>query len=221
VTFIDIFQDSFRSLGSHFAGAVTNTAGLILKFFVALIALYYFIKDGRQFLDELIKLSPLEDSEDVAIVHRLDKVTHSLIRGTLVIAALQGLFVGLGFTLFGVPNPVLWGAIAAIGALIPMVGTGMVTAPAIIYLFLTGNVAAGIGLLAWSMLLVGLVDNIIGPKLIGNGARIHPLLVLLAVLGGIALFGISGFLLGPLLLGFLMALSEIYKVKVQELHKQA
>ena len=192
----------------------------MLKFVVAIIALFYFVKDGRSFLSEIVKLSPLKDSEDVMIVRKLDRVTHSLIRGTLVIAVLQGLLVGLGFLVFGVPNPVLWGSLAAIGALIPTVGTGIVTAPAIVFLAFSGHLAEAVGLFAWAMLVVGLVDNIIGPKLIGSAAKIHPLFVLLSVLGGISLFGIAGFLLGPLIFGFLMALAEIYKVKIKEMHSR-
>lgn len=215
-----ILQNSFNNLSSHIGGAVTGTANLILKFFVALVALYYFFKDGKKFLYEIVKLSPLKDMEDVAIVHKLDAVTHSLIRGTLVIAVLQGLFVGMGFVLFGIPNPVLWGFIAAVSALIPTLGTSLVTTPAIVYLFVTGDVVAGIGLLAWALLIVGLVDNIIYPKIVGSDAKIHPLFVLLSVMGGIILFGISGFLLGPLFLGFLVALSEIYKAKIKELHEK-
>jgi predicted PurR-regulated permease PerM len=217
----EIVQTSLQNLGTHFAGVITSTTSMILKFFVALIALYYFIKDGKRFVHELIHLSPLNDSEDEAIVHKIDRVTHSLIRGTLVIAALKGLFVGLGFLLFGIPNPVLWGSFAAISALIPTLGTGIVTAPAIIYLFVTGQIAEGIGLTAWSVVIVGLVDNILEPKLIGGGAKIHPLFVLISVLGGLAVFGIAGFLLGPLIFGFLVALAEIYKVKINELHEIA
>ena len=215
-----ILQNSLNNLSSHIGTAVAGTANLILKFFVAVIALYYFFKDGKKFLYEIVKLSPLKDMEDVAIVHKLDAVTHSLIRGTLVIAVLQGLFVGIGFVLFGIPNPVLWGFIAAVSALIPTLGTSIVTAPAIVYLFVTGDFVAGVGLLAWAALIVGLVDNIIYPKIVGNDAKIHPLFVLLSVMGGIILFGISGFLLGPLFLGFLVALSEIYKAKIKELHEK-
>jgi predicted PurR-regulated permease PerM len=119
-----------------------------------------------------------------------------------------------------VPNPVLWGAIAAIGALIPNIGTSVVSIPAIIYLFVTGNVPQAIGYIGWSVFVVGLVDNIIGPRLIGGSARIHPLFVLLSVLGGIAMFGISGFLLGPLTVGLLVALAEIYKVKIRQIHER-
>ena len=220
IDFGQIIQNSLNNLSAHIGVAVTGTANALLKLFVAIIALYYFFKDGKKFLYEIMKLSPLKDREEIAIVQKLEAVTHSLIRGTLVIAVLQGLCVGLGFVVFGIPNPVLWGFIAAVSALIPALGTSLVTAPAIIYLFLTGNVIAGIGLLAWAALIVGVVDDIIYPKIVGGGTKIHPLFVLLSVLGGIMLFGISGFLLGPLFLGFLVALSEIYKVKIKELHEK-
>lgn len=221
VDFSEIIKDSFQSVGTNLGGIISGTTSLVFKFFISLIALFYFIKDGKMFLRELIKLSPLEDSEDDAIVKKLNTVSHSLIRGTLVIATLQGLLTGLGFLMFGVPNPVLWGSLAAVSALVPTLGTGIILLPAVIFLFATGSVAAGIGLAAWGTLVVGLLDNILAPKLIGGRSKIHPLFILLSVLGGLATFGIAGFLLGPLVLGFLVALSEIYKVKINEIHKMS
>lgn len=218
IDFGEVVRNSFQNIGNNLGGIISGTTSLVFKFFISLIALFYFIKDGKKFLKELVKLSPLEDTEDAAIVHKLNTVSHSLIRGTLVVATIQGLLTGLGFLTFGIPNPVLWGAVAAICALVPTLGTSIISIPAIIYLFATGNIAAGIGLTAWATLAVGLVDNLLGPKLIGGRSKIHPLFVLLSVLGGLATFGIAGFLLGPLVLGFLVALSEIYKVKINEIH---
>lgn len=216
-----VMQTLFEQVGAHAGEFVAGAADVILKMLVSIIALYYLLKDGRAFLYGFIQLSPLSDEEDVQIIHKLKEVSYSLIRGTLVIAVLQGLMTGLGFLMFGVPNPVLWGALAAVGALLPMVGTGIVAVPAVLYLAVAGHYAAAIGLAAWSMLIVGLVDNVIGPKLIGSGARIHPLFVLLSVLGGLILFGMAGFLIGPLLFGLLIALWEIYKVKIKEMHQRA
>ncbi len=221
VSLSEVFQGFVQGVGSYVGNILTNMAGFILKFLVAVIALYYFIRDGERFIEELIKLSPLVDYEDRAIVEKLNNVAHSLIRGTLVIAVLQGVLTGFGFFLFGVPSPILWGSVAAFGALIPTIGTSVVSIPAVIYLFFTGHTVAAIGLAAWAMLFVGLIDNILGPRLIGNGAKIHPLFVLLSVLGGLAVFGISGFLLGPLVFGFLLALAEIYKIKIIEIHKRS
>jgi len=215
----NLVQRSMEYIGSHAAAAVTETVSAVFKMFVAIIALFFFIRDGHVFICNLVKLSPLSDDEDLQIVEKLRTVAYSLIRGTMVIAVLQGVLTGIGFVIFGIPNPVLWGSVAAVGALIPTLGTGVVALPAATYLLLTGQYAAAIGFGAWAMLIVGLVDNIIGPKLVGEGARIHPLFILLSVLGGLAVFGLPGFFLGPLIFGILVALSEIYRVKIKEIHR--
>ena len=217
-----ILQKSTQYIGTLATNAVTGTLGVVFKLFIAIITLFFFLRDGKSFVETLIRLSPLSDDEDVRIVERVQMVTRSLIRGTLVVALVQGMMTGIGFALFGVPNPVLWGSIAAIGALIPNVGTSVVAIPAIVYLgFSDAHIAAVVGLTAWSLLAVGLIDNIIGPKLIGTRAQIHPLFILLSVLGGLAAFGIAGFLLGPLLFGVLIALAEIYKIKIQQIHEHS
>jgi predicted PurR-regulated permease PerM len=212
-------QTSVENVASYVVTILTSAASAILELFVAIFALYYFLKDGDKFVKTFIQLSPLTDDEDVQIVHKLTAITRSLIRGTFVIAILQGVLMGVGCLLFGIPNPVLWGSVAAIASLIPSVGTGIVTIPAVAYLIGIGDVGNGVGLAIWGFLFVGLVDNILRPHLIGNSVHIHPLFVLLSVLGGIAVFGVAGLLLGPLIFGLLVALSEIYRVKIKEIHK--
>jgi len=221
IDFGGFLQSLTQYAGTVAAGIFTGTLSIIFGFVIVIIALFFFLRDGHEFVKELISMSPLSDDEDVQIVRKLSQVTHSLIRGTLVVALLQGLLVGTGFLIFGIPNPVLWGSVAAIGALIPNIGTGIISIPAIVYLLLSGNIPQAVGLLGWSVFIVGLVDNIIGPRLIGRGARIHPLFVLLSVLGGLSMFGLAGFLLGPLTFGLLVALAEIYKVKVRQIHDQS
>ncbi|MBP9760112.1 MAG: AI-2E family transporter [Candidatus Pacebacteria bacterium] len=215
-----IVQTALQNLSGYAANVVTGAADVLLKVIITIIALFYFLKDGRVFLLGFISLSPLADDEDVQILHKLQAVSRSLIRGTLVIALLQGLLTGIGFLLFGIPNPVLWGSVAAIGSLVPTIGTSVVSIPGIIYLVVTGQYVAAMGLATWAMFFVGLIDNAIGPKLMGSGASIHPLFVLLSVLGGLWMFGMAGFLVGPLLFGLLVALFEIYVVKVRAMHTQ-
>ena len=137
---------------------------------------------------------------------------NSIIRGTLIIAVIQGVMTGIGFAIFGVPSPTLWGSIAAIGALVPGVGTAIVFTPAILFLFFAGNTVPAIGLLVWGIVAVGLIDNFLGPVLVGRGIRIHPLFILFAVIGGIGFFGPMGFLLGPLVVSLLYGLFEIYRL---------
>lgn len=198
-------------IGSVFTGTVHTVAHL----FLGIIAFFYFLKDGGRFLHTAITLSPLLDMQDEQILGRLEKTINSVIRGSLAVAVLQGLSTGIGLAIFGVPNAALWGSIAAICALVPTVGTAIILAPAVLYLFLSGHTAASIGLLAWALTAVGLIDNFLGPFLIGKGIRIHPFFILFAVLGGLGFFGPAGFLLGPLVVSLLVALLDIYQTLIK------
>jgi len=195
-------------IGPLFAG----TAQTFLHLFLGIIAYFYFLKDGRRFLGTLVTLSPLSDGDDVKILSRLEMAINSIMRGTLTIALIQGVLTGVGLTIFGVPSPTLWGSLAAVGALIPGVGTAIIVTPAVLFLFITGKTVAAIGLLIWGIVAVGLIDNFLGPVLVGRGVRIHPFFILFAVIGGIGLFGPLGFLLGPLVLSLLYALLDIYRL---------
>lgn len=198
------------NLGQIFSGAITT----VLYIFLGFIALYYFLKDGKRFAQSIMELSPLADTYDREIAGRLEQAINSVVKGSLLIALIQGVLTGIGFTIFGVPNPALWGTIAAIGALIPGVGTTIVLLPAILYLFFTGQTIPGLGLTIWGATAVGLIDNLLGPSWVGRGANIHPLLVLFSVIGGIAFFGPLGFFLGPLVLSLLYALVDIYRLLI-------
>lgn len=195
------------NLGVVFSGAAT----VGLSVFLAIFALYYFLKDGKKFRDAIMSLSPLADEYDQAIFEKLEKAVNSVVRGSLVIAIIQGALIGLGFLIFGVPNAVFWGFFAVIASLIPTIGTAVITIPAAIYLFAQGSIISTIGILLWGFFIAGGVDNFVRPKLIERGIDIHPFLILLSVLGGLQLFGPVGFLLGPLVLSFLFALIDLYR----------
>lgn len=195
-----------QSLGSVFAG----TAQVVFALLLTLISFYYFLKDGVRFREALKSYSPLRNSYDDEIFERLKLTVNSVVKGSLLIALIQGFMTGIGFFIFGVPNPVLWGAIAGIAALIPSVGTALIIAPAVLYLFFMVSSGAAVGLLIWGVVAVGLIDNFLGPQFIGRGAQIHPLFILLSVLGGIGLFGPVGFILGPIVLSLLVVLAHIY-----------
>ena len=209
------FDESLKQLLGWILGKVgvifSEVTNFILGFVLSMLALYYFLKDGKKLEEMLIALSPLKDTDDREIFHKIHTAVHSVIWGTIVVALVQGILVATGFYIFGVPNGALWGAFAAIAALIPFVGTTIVVLPAVAYLFITGNSLAATGLIIWGATAVGLVDNILTPKLIARGTRLHPLLILFSVLGGLSLFGPSGFLIGPLLLSLFFALLDIYR----------
>lgn len=199
-------QVLIENLGLVFS-SVTKT---IINLVVFLTAFYFFLKDGHKLKDYFVELSPLDDKDDNKIVDRLKLAVSATVKGSLSIGLIQGTLTGIGFAIFGVPNAALWGSLAAITALIPGIGTTIVILPAIIYLFVTGASFSGFGLLAWGILAVGLIDNFLSPRLVGRGMKLHPLLVFVSVLGGLAFFGPLGFLLGPLAVSVLLALFDIY-----------
>ncbi len=194
----------------HLGSVFGSFAKMAVSFFLFLVALYYLLKDGQKLKAAIIALSPLSDADDEAISQKLGMAINAVMKGNLLIAFIQGVLTSVGFAIFGVPNAVLWGSVAAIAALIPGIGTALVLIPAILFLFLTGEIFSGFGLIVWGVTAVGLVDNFLGPKLIGRGMQLHPLIILLSALGGIGFFGPIGFLLGPLTVSLLFALLDIY-----------
>ncbi|MDX1607906.1 MAG: AI-2E family transporter [Candidatus Spechtbacterales bacterium] len=189
----------------------SGIASFLAVVFLGMLSFYYLLKDGKKLKDYFIRLSPLKDENDRMIISRLTSTVNSVVRGQLLIALIQGALTGLGFSIFGIPSPFLWGSIAFLAALIPSIGTALVLIPGILYLFITGNTFGALGLTMWGVLAVGLVDNLLGPRLMrGKEGIMHPLLILLSVLGGIRLFGVSGLLIGPLVLSFFIVVADVY-----------
>lgn len=201
-------------LTSNFGAIFSGTANVLLDLLLGIVALFYFLRDGKRFAENFMRLSPLQDRHDRVIMERLTAAVNSVIKGQLLIALIQGFLTGIGFWIFGVPNPALWGSIAAVCALVPGVGTSLVLAPGVVMLLVTGQTWPAFGLAIWGSIAVGLIDNMLGPSLVGRGANVHPLWILFGVLGGISLFGPMGFLLGPLLVSLLFAVLDIYRMVI-------
>ncbi len=181
-----------------------------INLFLMLLSIFYLLRDGANLRRSLISIIPLPAGETEAIIERLETTVTSVIRGSLTVAVIQGTLTGVGFALFGLPQPVLGGSVAAVAALIPGIGTALVLAPGVLYLFWTGAMGNALGLLIWGVLAVGLIDNLLGPILVGRSVALHPFLILLSVLGGLAFFGLTGFVLGPLILSLFFALLTLY-----------
>ncbi len=186
------------------------TASIAAQIFLVLLALFFFLRDGENLKSAIMRLSPLRNEDDETILNHLGKAMDSIVKGTLLLSLIQALVASVGFLIFGVPNAALLGALTFFAAFIPGFGSALILIPAAVYLYFTGPLSASIGMLLWSVL-VGLVDNFVRPKILSSGTGMHPLLVLLAVFGGISLFGPYGLLIGPLLLSFLFALTDLYK----------
>lgn len=197
-------------LANHLGAIFAGTLSTIFTFFIAILGSFYFFRDGKELMQMLIKASPLPDKEDEVIFDRMGRAVRAVATGTLLLALMQGVLVTIGFSFFGIERAILWGSLASIGALMPGIGTTIVTAPAIIYLFVTGNTFGAVGLLIWSALIVGMIDNLVGPYLIGRKNNMHPFVILISVLGGIAFFGPLGFIVGPVVVTLFFVLLEIY-----------
>lgn len=197
-------------VGVVFAG----TASTIFLFFISMIGSFYLFRDGKNFTKKLVAISPLPDEQDELILQRMARAVRSVATGTVMVALIQGILTGFGLWLFGFERAVLWGTFAAFGALIPSVGTSIVFIPAISYLLFNSAYIDAVGLAVWGMLAVGLIDNLLGPYLMSRGNKLHPFVILLAVLGGISIFGPIGFIVGPVIVSLFTVLLELYSIHI-------
>jgi predicted PurR-regulated permease PerM len=203
----NLIQVISRNTGSIFSA----TFGTLMSLFLMVLSMFFFLRDGKQWRESVIKINPLSDSRNNIIIDSLERSIKGIVQGYLLIAVIQGTLTGVGLWIFGVPHVVLWGAAAAIASLVPIIGTLAVTVPIVIYLFLIGDTLSAVGFLGWAVLLVGGVDNILNPIVVGCRVNIHPLMILLSVLGGVSFFGPAGILLGPLSASLLYTLITMYR----------
>lgn len=196
-----------QNIGPIFSGVTQAISGVLISF----LALFFFFKDGEKFKEALYAYSPLDDRYDKQIVHTLSQTTRSVVKGTLIVALLQGIFAGIGFWIFGIPSFALWGLVTVVAALIPLVGTMLVVLPATIYLAIVGSPFLAIGMFLWGAVFVAQIDNVLRPMLVEREVKIHPFLIFLSVIGGLQLFGPMGFILGPVVLSLLFTLFNIYE----------
>jgi len=195
------------------AGASRMTAGtaaFLLDLFVMLYAMFFFLRDGRKILEKIFYYTPLSHEDEALVLERLTSVTRATIKGTLVIGVIQGGLAGLGFWAAGIDGAAFWGTIMAILSIVPGIGSALIWVPGVIYLFVTGQTLAGMLLLAWCAAVVGSIDNVLRPMLVGKDAKMPDLLILVGTLGGLFLFGPMGFIVGPVVCGLFLTVWDIY-----------
>jgi predicted PurR-regulated permease PerM len=181
-----------------------------LNLFVMVYAMFFFFKDGEKILEKIFYYLPLSDEDEALMLQRFSSITRATVKGTLVIGVLQGALAGVAFWVAGIEGAAFWGTIMAILSIVPGIGAALVWVPAVIYLFVTGQILAGILLLAWCAAVVGTVDNVLRPVLVGKDAKMPDLLILVGTLGGLFLFGPMGFIIGPIVCGLFLTIWEIY-----------
>lgn len=195
-----------------------RSADIAFKTFIFFITLFYFLADRERIVAKILVLSPFRDKTDRSIIDRMALTVRAVVTGSLIVALVQGVLAAIGMTLFHVPGALIWAGLVIISANIPFVGTAMVLVPVICYLVLTGNTTDALGLTIWAVVLVGGVDNFLKPFLVEGKTRMHPLLILLSILGGLQAFGPIGLIVGPTVLAAFLALLEMYTAGVLEKH---
>ncbi len=182
-----------------------DTVRVTVFFFIMIYLLFFFLRDGRPILDGIVRALPLGDERERHLIGRFAEVSRATIKGTFVIAVIQGAIGGAAFAVLGIGAPVLWGVVMALLSIVPAVGPALVWVPAAIMLIAGGNLVGGIVLVAVGVFIIGLIDNLLRPILVGRDTRMPDYLILLSTLGGLAAFGLAGVVIGPIIAAFFLS----------------
>ena len=191
-------------------GLIGGVLGGIVQVFFVLFTLYYLLRDSDRIMPAIRGALPLTNEQTDTVFRRTSDVISASVNGVLVIAAIQGFLGMVAFLIVGLPSALLWGVVMFLLSTIPMAGAAVVWVPAAIYLVVTGHWGKAIFLAAWGTLVIGLIDNLLRPKLVGERAKLHELIIFFAVLGGLQVFGVLGLFVGPVVAAIALALVEVF-----------
>jgi predicted PurR-regulated permease PerM len=207
--------DWVQERGGTIAGQTAQLAGRVLRTIVQVVlvvfTMYYLFRDGERVRGALHDVLPLEWEQSHAIFVRTHEVISASVHGVIVIAAIQGILGGLAFWALGLPSPLMWGAVMVLLSMIPVVGSSIIWVPTALYLLVTGHWIKATLLVAWGGGVIGMLDNILRPRLVGGRTRLHELIVFFSVLGGLQVFGILGLVVGPVVVAITLALLDVFR----------
>ncbi len=187
-----------------------NTFDFLVSFVIMLYLLFFLLRDGRE-LSELVRNSvPMAKDHTHYLLNKFTTVVRATVKGNVVVAVVQGALGGLAFWALGIHGAVLWGVVMAFLSLLPAVGAALVWMPVAIYLVATGSIWQGVGLTIWGVVAIGLSDNLLRPLLVGKDTKMPDYLVLVSTIGGMSLFGINGFVIGPTIAAMFMAFWAVF-----------
>lgn len=201
-----------NSLMNSISGIILNFPTLVLQWLVILFTLFFILRDKEKIIDYIKSISPFSRDIEKKFFESSKAITISVLYGQVVVGILQGLLVGIGFLLFRVPNNLLLTLFACAAGVFPILGTTIIWFPVMIYLFLTGNVLAATGIFVFGAFST-VMDNFLRPIIVSKRAMMHPALIMIGMIGGLFFFGIIGFILGPLILAYLLIVLELYRKK--------
>ncbi|HMN20293.1 MAG TPA: AI-2E family transporter [Ottowia sp.] len=205
-----------QALAGHALEIGQNTLLLLVNLGIMLYLLFFFLRDGRELALQIRRAIPMQAEHTSYLLHKFATVVRATIKGTVVVALVQGVLGGLAFAVLGIRGAVLWGTAMAVLSLLPAVGAALIWAPVAIYLLASGAPAAGIGLAVWGAGVMGMVDNILRPILVGKETKLPDFLVLLSTIGGISIFGVNGFVIGPAIAALFVAAWALFSVAEDE-----
>ena len=218
------WQSALRNVTSSAGGAVASlikqtsqgTIQVVVLLFTTLFTMFYFFRDGKDLLRRVRALIPLDREYKNAIAARFTSVARATVKGTLLIALVQGALSGITLWIFGVGSPILWGMVATVMAVVPLVGAWVVLYPAAFIQIATGHVWQGIGILLVTVVIISNIDNVMRPRLVGQEVGMHDLMVFFSTLGGIAMFGPMGFIIGPMIAALFLSVLDIYSAEFRD-----
>ena len=187
-----------------------SVAEIILGLFIMFFIMYYGFVEGESWLLKIRRFIPFSKQRNERLVREIKNVTQAVIYGQIFIALLQGTLGGIGFFIIGIKNPVFWGFIMTILAFLPVLGTGLVWGPAGIIELVNGHIIGGIFLLVYGFFIVAGIDNLLRPRIISGRGRIHPIIALIGVIGGLKVFGFLGIIIGPLIAALFIAMAQFF-----------
>jgi predicted PurR-regulated permease PerM len=199
------------SIAGRTLGFLGGVVGMFIQMLFVIFTMYYLFKDGERIANTVRDALPLEQKQAENLMSRTREVIDASVYGVISVAVIQGTLGGLAFWALGLPSAIVWGVAMTFLSMIPMLGAFLVWVPAAIYLAVTGQVTKAIMLSLWGTLVIGMIDNFLRPKLVGGRTRLHELLIFFAVLGGLQVFGVLGFVLGPVVLAVALALIDVFQ----------
>lgn len=206
--------DTVNAITSWLTGAVASMAReslvQVIGMVLTLYMLFYFLRDRRSILVSIESLSPLAKADTARLFGDVDDTVHATVYGTLIVAMVQGTLGGVMFWWLGLPAPLLWGVVMGLLAVVPVLGAFIVWIPAAVFLLLGGSGGKALVLTLWGSIVVGGIDNVLYPMLVGRRLKMHTLLAFVSIVGGLAVFGSSGLILGPVLFAITRLLLEIW-----------
>jgi predicted PurR-regulated permease PerM len=195
-------------------GVLAGFTRALFDLLLFLLMLFFLLRDGARLRSELRPISPFSEAQEHQIFDHLGKTVKGALQSMIVVPLAQGLMAGLGFALFGVPSPVVWGTAVILAAMVPILGSPLGWVPACVYLFLTAETWQWVSMLIYGVVVISGIDNVVKPMLLRGSAQIHPLLGFLSILGGVLVYGVPGFLVGPVVLSLVLSAIRIYRMDV-------